>query len=53
MCKWPASRSGLFASGTHRTGDWVEPRAGLDTLELRKFLPTATMTEMQQIQGLL
>jgi hypothetical protein len=38
-----ASRPGRFTSGerapgTHCIGDWVGPRAGLDTVENRKFL---------------
>jgi hypothetical protein len=35
---WSASLSGRFAPGTHWTGGWVDPRAGLDDLEMRKFL---------------
>jgi hypothetical protein len=27
-----------LAPGTHRIGGWVDPRAGLDDLEKRKFL---------------
>jgi hypothetical protein len=33
-----ASRPGRFTPGTHCTGGWVEPRAGLDDVEKRKFL---------------
>jgi hypothetical protein len=41
--KWPDSRHGLFiswerTSGTHLTGGWVDPRAGLNYLEKRKFM---------------
>jgi hypothetical protein len=41
--KWLASRPSRFtpgkrASGIHWIGDWVDPRAGLDDLEERKFL---------------
>jgi hypothetical protein len=40
---WSASRPGRFtpaegASSTHWIGGWVDPRAGLDDLEKRKFL---------------
>jgi hypothetical protein len=42
--KWSASRPGRFnpgerAHGTHWIGGWVGPRAGLDDVEKRKFLP--------------
>jgi hypothetical protein len=42
--EWSASRPGRFtpgerAPGTHWTGGWVSPRAGLDDMEKRKFLP--------------
>jgi hypothetical protein len=41
--EWSASRSGRFtpgerASGTHWIGGWVDPGAGLDDVEKRKFL---------------
>jgi hypothetical protein len=41
--EWSASRPGRFtpeerASGTHWIGGWVDPRAGLDDVEKRKFL---------------
>jgi hypothetical protein len=41
--EWPASRPGRFTSGkrargTHWTGGWVDPRAGLDDMEKWKFL---------------
>jgi hypothetical protein len=41
--KWSDSRPDNFtpgerAPGTHWTGGWVKPRAGLDALEKRKFL---------------
>jgi hypothetical protein len=41
--EWSASRPGLFipgerAPGTHWIGGWVDPRAGLDDVEKRKFL---------------
>jgi hypothetical protein len=38
--RWPASRPGRFAPGERipGVGDWVDPRAGLDALENRKFL---------------
>jgi hypothetical protein len=40
--EWSASRPGLFTSrerapGTHRTGSWVSPRAGLEAVVKRKF----------------
>jgi hypothetical protein len=41
--EWSASRLGRFtpgerATGTHWIGGWVDPRAGLDDVEKRKFL---------------
>jgi hypothetical protein len=41
--EWSASRLGRFtrgerAPGTHWIGDWVDPRAGVDDVEDRKFL---------------
>jgi hypothetical protein len=41
--EWSASRPGRFAPaerspGTHWIGGWVDPRAGLDDIEKRKFL---------------
>jgi hypothetical protein len=41
--KWSASRADRFtpgerAPGTHWKGGWVNPRAGLDDVEKRKFL---------------
>jgi hypothetical protein len=33
-----ASRPGRFTPGTHCIGGWVDPRAGLDDVEKRKFL---------------
>jgi hypothetical protein len=36
--EWSASRPGRFTPGTHWIGGWVDPRAGLDDLETRKFL---------------
>jgi hypothetical protein len=41
--EWSTSRLGRFtpgerAPGTHWIGGWVDPRAGLDDLEMRKFL---------------
>jgi hypothetical protein len=41
--EWSDSRPGHFtpreiAPGTHWIGGWVEPRAGLDDVEKRKFL---------------
>jgi hypothetical protein len=41
--QWSASRPGRFtpkerAPGTHLIGGWVDPRAGLDDVENRKFL---------------
>jgi hypothetical protein len=40
--EWSTLRPGRFtprerASGTHWTGGWVDPRAGLDDVEKRKF----------------
>jgi hypothetical protein len=37
--EWSTSRPGRFTPGTHRIGGWVDPRAGLDDLEKKKFLP--------------
>jgi hypothetical protein len=42
--EWSASRPCRFtprekAPGTHWIGGWVDPRAGLDNMEKRKFLP--------------
>jgi hypothetical protein len=42
--QWSASRPGRFtpeekAPGTHWIGGWVAPRAGVDDVERRKFLP--------------
>jgi hypothetical protein len=41
--KWSASRPGRFTAGerhpsTHWIGGWVDPRAGLEDVEKRKFL---------------
>jgi hypothetical protein len=41
--KWSGSRSGHFTSGernpcTHWIGGWLDPIAGLDDVEKRKFL---------------
>jgi hypothetical protein len=41
--EWSASRSGCFTPGetipsTHWIGGWVDPRAGLDDFQKRKFL---------------
>jgi hypothetical protein len=41
--EWSASRPGRFtpgerAPGTHWIGGWVDPRAGLEDVEERKFL---------------
>jgi hypothetical protein len=41
--EWLASRPGRFTAGertpgTHWIGGWVDPRAGLDEVEKRKFL---------------
>jgi hypothetical protein len=41
--KWSASRPGRFTPGertpgSHWIGGWVDPRAGLDDVEKRKFL---------------
>jgi hypothetical protein len=43
MREWSGSRPGRFTSGkrtpaTHWIGGWVDPRAGLDDVEKRKFL---------------
>jgi hypothetical protein len=35
---WSASRPGVFTPHTHWIGGWVDPRAGLDDVEERKFL---------------
>jgi hypothetical protein len=47
--EWSASRPSLFtpgerAPGTHWIRDWVDPRAGLDEVEKRKFL---TLLELE------
>jgi hypothetical protein len=41
--EWSSSRPGRFtpeerAPGTHWIGGWMDPRAGLDDVEKRKFL---------------
>jgi hypothetical protein len=36
--EWSASRLGRFTPGTHWIGGWVDPRAGLDDVEKKKFL---------------
>jgi hypothetical protein len=41
--EWSASRTGRFTSGekapgTYWIGGWVDPRAGLDDVEKRKYL---------------
>jgi hypothetical protein len=41
--EWSASRPGRFTpgetpSGTHWIGGWMDPRAGLEDVEKRKFL---------------
>jgi hypothetical protein len=41
--EWSASRPGRFttgerAPGTHWIGGWVDPKAGLEDVEKRKFL---------------
>jgi hypothetical protein len=36
--EWSASRPGRFTPGTHWIGGWVDPRAGLEDVEKRKFL---------------
>jgi hypothetical protein len=43
VCDWSASCPSCFAPGerapcTHWIGGWVDPRAGLDDVEKRKFL---------------
>jgi hypothetical protein len=36
--EWSASRPGRFARGTHWIRGWVDPFAGLDDVEKKKFL---------------
>jgi hypothetical protein len=36
--EWLASGAGRFIAGVHWIGDWVDPEAGLDDVEKRKFL---------------
>jgi hypothetical protein len=36
--EWSASHPGRFTYSTHWIGGWVDPRAGLDDVEKRKFL---------------
>jgi hypothetical protein len=36
--EWLASHPGRFIPGTSWIGGWVDPRAGLDDMEKRKFL---------------
>jgi hypothetical protein len=36
--EWPASGLGRFTPGTHWTGGWVSPTAGLNDMEKRKLL---------------
>jgi hypothetical protein len=48
--EWPASRTGRFtlverAPGTQLIGGWVDPRAGLDDLEKRKFLTLPSVVQ--------
>jgi hypothetical protein len=59
--EWSASRPGRFtpgerAPGTHLIGGWVDPRAGLDDVEKRKFLtlpglrtPTTQLSSLQPV----
>jgi hypothetical protein len=51
--RWSASRPGRFISGerapdTHWRGGWVDPRAGLDDVEQRKFF-TLTGVELRPL----
>jgi hypothetical protein len=51
--EWSALRPGRFtpeerAPGTHWIGGWVDPSAGLDDVEKRKFL-TLPGLELQQL----
>jgi hypothetical protein len=56
--EWWASRRGRFtlrerATGTHRIGEWVGPRAGLDAVVRKNFLaPTWTRTPDRPTHGL-
>jgi hypothetical protein len=36
--EWSASRPGERAPGIHWIGGWVDPRAGMNDVEKRKFL---------------
>jgi hypothetical protein len=36
--EWSASRIGRFTPGSRWIGGWMDPRAGLDHVEKRKFL---------------
>jgi hypothetical protein len=36
--QWSASRPSRFTADIHCIGGWVDPRAGLDDLDKRKFL---------------
>jgi hypothetical protein len=36
--EWSASLPGRFTPSTHWIGGWMDPRAGLDNVEKRKFL---------------
>jgi hypothetical protein len=36
--EWSTSRPGRFTPGTRWIGGWVNPRAGLDDVDSRKFL---------------
>jgi hypothetical protein len=36
--EWSASRPGRFTPASHWIGGWVDPRAGLEDVEKRKFL---------------
>jgi hypothetical protein len=52
--EWPASRTGPFtpgerAPGTRWIGGWVDPRAGLDDVEKRKYL-TLPGLELQPLE---
>jgi len=53
---WSATRPYRFTPGTHWIGDWVGPRAGLDSVAERKMPFTCLvtiLTELSRLQSLL
>jgi hypothetical protein len=45
--------SSMFSVGTHKSGDWVGPRIGLDVFKHRKsFVPTGNRTTISRPSSL-